>query len=105
MLYWGDNARTKKCNTCKTSRWKTTEIKEGNTFNLVEHEGKPTKVSRYFPLIPKLKKIFMSSKTAEDMIWHYKERENDGVLRHPTDGLAWKKFDHRYPEFAQILVV
>ena len=45
----------------------------------------------------------MFSKTTEDMIWHDKERENDGVLRHPADGLAWKKFDHRYPEFASDL--
>jgi hypothetical protein len=22
------------------------------------------------------------------------------VLRHPADGLAWKEFDERYPEFA-----
>lgn len=99
ILYWGDNVRMKKCNTCQTSSWKTTKIKEADTFNLVEHEGKPAKILRFFPLIPRLKRIFMSSKTAEDMIWHDKERENDGVLRHPADGLAWKKFDQRYPEF------
>ncbi|XP_062170410.1 uncharacterized protein LOC133876141 [Alnus glutinosa] len=32
--------------------------------------------------------------------WHADKRTKDGVLRHPADGLAWKEFDERYPEFA-----
>lgn len=42
----------------------------------------------------------MSSKIAEDMIWHDKERQKDGILRHPADGLAWKNFDSRHPHFS-----
>ncbi|XP_021756658.1 uncharacterized protein LOC110721778 isoform X1 [Chenopodium quinoa] len=41
----------------------------------------------------------MSSKTAEEMRWHF-GRKDDKVLRHPADGEAWKKFDERYQEFA-----
>lgn len=34
------------------------------------------------------------------MIWHEKERvEEPGVLRHHADGLAWKDFDNKYPDF------
>jgi hypothetical protein len=42
----------------------------------------------------------MSQKTALHMKWHADRRTKGGVLRHPTDGLAWKDFDERYPEFA-----
>lgn len=42
----------------------------------------------------------MSSKMAKDMIWHDKEREKDGLLRHPGDSLACKSFDAKYLGFA-----
>uniref|UniRef100_A0A803LPR4 Uncharacterized protein n=1 Tax=Chenopodium quinoa TaxID=63459 RepID=A0A803LPR4_CHEQI len=54
---------------------------------------------RYFPLIPRLKRLYMCSKTAEDMRWHF-NREDDKILRHPADGVAWKKFDEKYKEFS-----
>ncbi|OMO50578.1 Transposon, En/Spm-like protein [Corchorus capsularis] len=60
----------------------------------------PAKVLRYFPLIPRLQRIFMSNKTSESMTWHDDERTKDGSLRHPSNSLAWKAFDVRYPEFA-----
>ena len=43
----------------------------------------------------------MFEETANAMIWHAKERPNDGNLRHPADGQAWKDFDSFHPEFAQ----
>uniref|UniRef100_A0A803N3I5 DUF4218 domain-containing protein n=1 Tax=Chenopodium quinoa TaxID=63459 RepID=A0A803N3I5_CHEQI len=47
----------------------------------------------------------MSSKTAEDMRWHYTHNDqlNDvdkKMLRHPSDALAWKSFDQRFEDFA-----
>ncbi|GJV33458.1 hypothetical protein Tco_1393858 [Tanacetum coccineum] len=62
--------------------------------------NKPAKVLRYFPLIPRLKRLYMSEKTAKDMRWHNMGRTMDGKLRHPADGLAWKGFDARYSDFA-----
>ena len=43
----------------------------------------------------------MCEETANAMIWHAKERPNDGNLRHPADGQSWKDFDSLHPEFAQ----
>jgi hypothetical protein len=34
------------------------------------------------------------------MRWHTDSRTNDGVLRHPADGEAWKAFDNLYPDFS-----
>ncbi|KAH1081576.1 hypothetical protein J1N35_021337 [Gossypium stocksii] len=61
---------------------------------------KPNKILRYFPLISRLQKLFMSSKTAEFRTWHNDQRTDDGLSRHPTDSLAWKSFDNKFPSFA-----
>ncbi|KAG8493790.1 hypothetical protein CXB51_011115 [Gossypium anomalum] len=61
---------------------------------------KPNKILPYFPLIPRLQKLFMSSETAEFMTWHHDQRTDDGLLRHPADSLAWKSFDNKFPSFA-----
>ncbi|XP_048489841.1 uncharacterized protein LOC125491800 [Beta vulgaris subsp. vulgaris] len=103
MLYWGDLAEKDECQICHTSRWKATKGKEGDISEKGKEackKGEPAKVMRCFPLIPKLKRIYMSSKTAKDMRWHKDDRDNDGMLRHPVDALAWKKFDEKYHEFA-----
>ncbi|XP_075112672.1 uncharacterized protein LOC142182321 [Nicotiana tabacum] len=82
------NKNVSKCNVCGASRWKNDARKI------------PAKVLRYFPLKPRLQRLFMSSETSKAMCWHHEERNKDGVLRHPADSEAWKKFDSRYPEFA-----
>ncbi|XP_073119967.1 uncharacterized protein [Henckelia pumila] len=79
---------------CGLSRWVD---KNTNT------KGKkiPKKVMRYFPLTPRLKRLYSSRHTARDMRWHDAERlKDDGVLRHPADGSAWKMFDEKFPTFA-----
>ncbi|XP_074271128.1 uncharacterized protein LOC141595055 [Silene latifolia] len=94
MLYWREFSEKEECHVCHTSRWKTS-IGEGKA-----KKGEGAKVMRYFPLIPKLQRIYNSPKTAENMRWHHKDRVKDGKLRHPVDALAWEQFDSRYPEFA-----
>ncbi|XP_010677833.3 uncharacterized protein LOC104893423 [Beta vulgaris subsp. vulgaris] len=103
MLYWGDSAEKDECQICHTSRWKAAKGKEGDISDKGKEackKGEPAKVTRYFPLIPRLKRIYMSSKKAKDMRWHKDDRDSDGMLRHPADALAWKKFDEKYHEFA-----
>ncbi|XP_048497954.1 uncharacterized protein LOC125496516 [Beta vulgaris subsp. vulgaris] len=39
--------------------------------------------------------------TAKSMAWHADEREEDGNLRHPANGLTWKNFDSLYPNFSK----
>ncbi|XP_019233202.1 PREDICTED: uncharacterized protein LOC109213820 [Nicotiana attenuata] len=43
----------------------------------------------------------MCPETAIAMKWHANERPNDGNLRHPADGEAWKDFDSLHPDFAR----
>ncbi|XP_021774619.1 uncharacterized protein LOC110738517 [Chenopodium quinoa] len=102
MLYWGEFDAEIECHICHTSRWITIKGKEGDTIekgNESVKKGEPAKVMRYFPLISRLKRLYMSSKTAEDIRWHF-NREDDKILRHPVDGVAWKKFDENYKIFS-----
>ncbi|XP_028086586.1 uncharacterized protein LOC114287444 [Camellia sinensis] len=91
VLFWKENARLDKCPKCKASRYK---INRGRGKKI------PHKVLRYFPLTPRLKRLYMSRKTAEDMRWHKEKRIDDGVLRHPADSDEWKEFDVQHPQFA-----
>lgn len=65
-----------------------------------KQKKKPTKILRYFPLKPRLQRLFMCSKIAENMRWHAEDDNKDGTLRHPRDGEAWKRFDTTFPEFS-----
>ena len=60
----------------------------------------PIKILRHFLLIPRLKRLYMSSKIAPLMRWHAERRKEDGRLRHPADAYAWKHFHNRYTKFA-----
>ncbi|KAL6219265.1 hypothetical protein ACLB2K_012471 [Fragaria x ananassa] len=66
-----------------------------------DYGGKPkaAKTLRYFPLAPRLQRLYMSRHTADDMSWHSKIRTKDGVLRHPADSPAWAHLDEKYPNF------
>ncbi|XP_057998652.1 uncharacterized protein LOC110631536 [Hevea brasiliensis] len=68
----------------------------------VKTNGKriPKKIMRYFPLKPRLQRLFMSTKTASLMRWHKDKRVDDGVMRHPADSMAWISFEKLHPNFA-----
>jgi len=37
---------------------------------------------------------------ASQMRWHYENKKDDGLWRHPRDRKAWKHFDNVYRKFA-----
>ncbi|XP_025822280.1 uncharacterized protein LOC112898099 [Panicum hallii] len=60
----------------------------------------PHKVLRYFPIIPRLQRLFMSKQRAQYARWHKEKRvpvENE--MRHPADGEAWTDFDETFKSF------
>ncbi|KAJ9544771.1 hypothetical protein OSB04_024478 [Centaurea solstitialis] len=60
-----------------------------------ENDSKvPRKVLRYFPLKPRLQRLFIDGQVARDMRWHNEKRVNDAnIARHPADSEAWKHLD------------
>ena len=101
MIYWGVNEKEDACRTCGVSRWIIVEKKGAGENNLEKVISKvPAKVMRYFPLKPRLQRMFMSKEYSELMIWHAVGRKTDGKLRHPADAEAWKTLDAKYPMFS-----
>jgi hypothetical protein len=89
MIYYLENAEMTECMTCGHSRYKPrTDMGK----NLMAY-----KKLRYFPITPRLQRLFMSPRTAEHMIWHQSHNTVDGVMVHPFDGEAWKHFDNVHP--------
>ncbi|XP_071705362.1 uncharacterized protein [Rutidosis leptorrhynchoides] len=92
-LFYKEYQDMENCPICKESRWKDERIMGKKV---------PNKVLRYFPITPRLKCLYSSRYTAKDMTWHATGRCNEeGKMRHPIDGLAWKEIDKRYPDFAR----
>ncbi|KAL5573640.1 hypothetical protein UlMin_023237 [Ulmus minor] len=93
-LFWNENSMSETCPVCFESRWK---MQAGRRTG----KNVPHKVLRYFPLAPRLKRLFATSKTAKLMRWHQAGKStDDNVMRHPVDGRAWKDFDSKHTEFA-----
>jgi hypothetical protein len=55
---------------------------------------------RYFPITPRLKRLYISKKIVRHMRCHKEGiRENDGVIEDPSDGEAWKVLDRFDADF------
>ncbi|KAL6580203.1 hypothetical protein OROMI_008227 [Orobanche minor] len=87
ILYRKEYADLGECPKCGTKRYKKNKS--------------PAKVMWYFPIIPRLRRLYSSPSDAKNLVWHQDERIKDGMLRHPADSPQWKKFDDRYPEFGK----
>jgi len=97
MLFWKEHSNEKKCLNCGKSRF--VEIRNDDGEKVMTEIA--YKQLRYMPLTPRLKRLYISKKTALHMRWHREGvRENKEVMVHPADGEAWKALDRFDPEFA-----
>ena len=73
MLFRNDAENLDKCEICSESRYKK--------FDNHPNDGKkiPAKQVRYFPLKPRLQRLYMLSKATSLMKWHIQECLNDGM--------------------------
>ncbi|GKA52609.1 putative transposase-associated domain-containing protein [Tanacetum coccineum] len=55
----------------------------------------------YFPIIPRLQRLFKIQSISEDLRWHATRRT--GVLRHPADSQEWRTIDEKFPKIAEDL--
>ncbi|GFS37289.1 hypothetical protein Acr_00g0051170 [Actinidia rufa] len=80
-----------RCPRCNVSRYK---------INCGKGKKIPHKILRYFPLTPRLKRLFMSRMISEAMRWHMENPSDGEESRHPAHSDEWKDFDVKHPEFA-----
>jgi hypothetical protein len=90
MLFYKDHKNETKCFKCGKSRFVEVVNKDGEKVTTkVAH-----KQLRYMPLMPQMKWLFLSNKTARHMRWHMEGvRESNQVMVHPSDSEAWKALD------------
>lgn len=90
MLFWKGDAFLEKCSSCKTDWYK------------MNSKDKPVakKVLIYFPITPRLQRLYATKSTAEQMRWHSENTRVDGSMAHPCHGEALKKFNSMYTKFS-----
>jgi len=93
ILYRGDYKDLDACPVCESSRYKS---ESAIHMTCDRNKRPPAKVVWYFPVIPRLKRLFANPKTAKLMRWHAEERLKDGKLRHPADGSQWRAIDYHF---------
>jgi hypothetical protein len=76
----------------------SSQYKPRNTTS--KGSNKAEKQLRYFPLTPRLQRLFMSPYHAKDMTWHHFHKSDNRVMVHPSGGEAWKEFNHVHLSFA-----
>ncbi|RDX66644.1 hypothetical protein CR513_54568, partial [Mucuna pruriens] len=57
----------------------------------------------YFPLIPRLKRLYSSIVTTLHMRWHSDNKRDPALLCHPSDSESWKHFDRLHLELSKDL--
>ncbi|XP_076947541.1 uncharacterized protein LOC143619517 [Bidens hawaiensis] len=88
MLFYKQDKELTQCKWCGESCYKSVQTKV------------PHLVMTYMPIGPRLKKLYMTTKTAKDMTWHHDHKKKDSSMAHPSDSKAWKHFDSKNPDFA-----
>ena len=84
MLYWGADSDLISCKFCDHPQFKKPpRVAEKRQKMKVAY----TKMY-YFPLIPRLQRLYASNATTHDMRWHSEHEVEQGVMHHPSDSLA-----------------
>lgn len=96
MIYWGEDVQLSACKICGHARFKTT--RKGGSKR--QKTSIPYKRMFYFPLTPRLKRLYASNATASKMRWHADHKPDEGKMHHPSDSPAWKHFNDTHPTFA-----
>jgi hypothetical protein len=97
MLFQKEHANENKFLECGQSRFIEVVTLDGEKVTMEVAQNQLC----YFPITPRLKWLFISKKTARHMRWHKEGiHENDGVMRHPSDGEAWKVLGRFEANFA-----
>ncbi|CAM8954763.1 unnamed protein product [Rhodiola kirilowii] len=92
VLYYKELSDLDNCPVCGEARY---DYVDGN-------RKAAKKFVRYFPITPRLQRLYTSPYVAKEMRWHGERRVSEGLddLRHPADGDTWKNFNKQFPDFS-----
>jgi hypothetical protein len=102
VLFRKDYEKMDKRPKCGECRWKMAASDEKDEESSCGSPKKrvPRKILRYFPLTPRLERLYMRECTSSQMRWHKEGLVSDDKMRHPADSMGWKHVYNKYPEFA-----
>ncbi|XP_015646507.2 uncharacterized protein [Oryza sativa Japonica Group] len=102
ILYRGEEYENlEACPVCKALRYKIRRDDPGEVDGQLTKKRIPAKVMWYFPIIPRLRRLFRNKGNARMLRWHTEERQQDWMLRHPADGSQWRNIDRNFKEFGK----
>jgi hypothetical protein len=81
------------CPVCDAKQYKIMQNHPGDVDGEPARKKVPAKVMWYFPIIPRLKRLFRNKSNVKLMRWHKEERKQDQLMRHPADGSQWRNMD------------
>ncbi|XP_073151945.1 uncharacterized protein [Henckelia pumila] len=96
MIYWGTDSDLTECKICEHPRYKPSRRRENHNRS----KQTPYKRMYYFPITPRLQRLYASTATASHMRWHHDHHFDGDTMTHPSDSLAWCHFDETHPGFA-----
>ncbi|XP_026395752.1 uncharacterized protein LOC113290358 [Papaver somniferum] len=96
ILYYKENEDLTSCPECLAPRYKVKVDKFGEELS----SNEPSKVLRYFPLGPRLKRLYTVPWIARAMTWHDRAEVSSDYMRHPVDSSQWDLVKKKFPEFA-----
>ena len=100
ILYRDEYVNLDSCSACNACWYKIPRDDPGDVEVMRIKKREPAKVMWYFPLIPRLKRLFKNKTNAKLMRGHKEERKKDKMMRHLADGSQWRKVDRTFPTFA-----
>ena len=89
IIYYGQHSSKKECPQCLISRYQTDQVTR----------RVPRKVLRHIPIIPHLQQLFRCESIEQFMDYHAHNRSEDGVLRMPADGSAFREIEEKWAYF------
>ncbi|XP_074347215.1 uncharacterized protein LOC141686052 [Apium graveolens] len=94
MIYWGEYINMESCKFYSHARYKT-------KLNRSKKEKKKVPFTKmiYFPLSPRLQRLYVSPTTVTHMRWHAEHYQEEDVMCHCSDSGEWKQFDKAHPSF------
>jgi hypothetical protein len=87
VLYYNEHNAAQHCLVC------------GQPLYVIGRSKMPHKVSRHFPLIPRLKRMFRASNLSQLMRWHHENISQDGLVQHVANSKAWAHNDSTSLDF------
>jgi hypothetical protein len=98
MIFYKDHKNEKKCLKCGKPRFIEVVNEDGEMVTMKTAH----KQLRYMLLMPQMKWLFISKKTARHLRWHKEGvHGNNQVKVHPSDSEAWKALDDFDPDFTR----